>query len=158
MPRNATKYTKMPRNQKGSTPRKGSVQVQVFSRPRSTMIQQRIPENEEWTGPWLGVLKCLSTTKVLEIIFVINLARGKHGSTMRSSSKPNFHVFGEFLSVALEPQKLWFCFNSLSSPFSLAQKFQIWYKPCHAERNTRLVTSRKSWKHVKTFQAMTKQS
>ncbi len=45
MPRNAKKYKKMPRNQKGSTPRKGSVQVQVFSRPRSTMTQsQTLPQ------------------------------------------------------------------------------------------------------------------
>ena len=33
----------MPRNQKGSTPRKGS--VQVFSRPRSTMQQSKMWEN-----------------------------------------------------------------------------------------------------------------
>ena len=38
----------MPRNQKGSTPRKGSVQVQVFSRPKSTMV---VYGNDLATGP-----------------------------------------------------------------------------------------------------------
>ena len=34
MQQNAKEYNKMPRHQKGSTPRKGSVQIQDFSRPQ----------------------------------------------------------------------------------------------------------------------------
>ena len=44
MRRDAKKYNEMPRNQKGSTSCKGSVQVQVFSRPRSTMPQRSNPD------------------------------------------------------------------------------------------------------------------
>ena len=61
-------------------------------------------------GPWGGghsVLEGLNTTRVLRIIFLLDLAVGKHGLTFANTSKPQYPSHPDVVLCSLWPPRRW---------------------------------------------------